>query len=79
MRGSSACDRSHQTVAFCLRRRATYEVGDGPVDLPDDERRIELCCEAVVEDVEEVALERVRRVEGFGEKALFIALYDGCD
>lgn len=66
-------------MAFCLRSRATYEVGGGPVDLPDDDRRIELCCEGVVEAVEEVAFERVRRVEGFGEKALFIVLYEGCD
>lgn len=43
------------------------------MDLPEEERRIELCAEGVVEEVEEVAFERVRRVEGFGMKALFIA------
>lgn len=28
IRGSSCCARSHQTVAFCLRMRATYELGE---------------------------------------------------
>lgn len=44
------------------------------MDLPEEDRRIELCAEGVVEEVEEVAFERVRRVVGLGEKALFIVL-----
>lgn len=35
VRPSSDCDLSHQTVAFCLRIRATYEVG---VLVPVEER-----------------------------------------
>lgn len=35
VRPSSDCDLSHQTVAFCLRMRATYEVG---VLVPVEER-----------------------------------------
>jgi len=34
-----ACDRSHQTVAFCFRIKATYEVGlFVATDLPDVDR-----------------------------------------
>lgn len=44
------------------------------MDLPEEDRRIELCAEGVVEEVEEVALERVRRAEGLGMKALFIVV-----
>ena len=58
--GSSVCERSHQTVAFCFLSKATYEVGGGPEDLPDEDLRIELWEELV----EEVALESVRRVCG---------------
>lgn len=43
MRGSSCWARSHQTVAFCLRSSATYELG-GPWLAPereDVERRMD--------------------------------------
>jgi hypothetical protein len=43
------CDRSHQTVAFCLRINATYEVGLlVAVERPDVERRGRLAADAVV-------------------------------
>lgn len=65
MRGSSYWARSHQTVAFCFRMRATYEEGELP-EREDEERRraplLERFGVPVVEEVEEVALERVRRV-----------------
>ena len=75
IRGSSCCARSHQTVAFCFRMRATYEVGEAEDVLREEvDRRGTLpafCPEFVgtrwrpvlvlVEEVE-VALERVRRV-----------------
>jgi hypothetical protein len=47
-------------VAFCFRSRATYEVGGGPEDLPEEDLRMELCEELV----DEVAFESVRRVCG---------------
>jgi transcriptional/translational regulatory protein YebC/TACO1 len=65
MRGSSAWLRSHHTVAFCFRRRATYEVA-APVERPEEERRMEVLClgaEELVDEVEVVAFERVRRVD----------------
>lgn len=46
-------------------------MGDGPVDLPDEDRRIEFWFDELVEDV---ALERVRRVCW-----LLIVSYRGCD
>ena len=72
-RGSSVCARSHQTVAFCFRISATYDVGC--VERPlEDLRRPPLAVLFVragtmpapllllVEVVEAVALESVRRV-----------------
>jgi hypothetical protein len=40
VRASTLCDRSHHTVAFCFRMRATYEVGLlVAVDRPEVDRR----------------------------------------
>lgn len=47
--GSMLCDRSHQTVAFCFRISATYDVGlFVAVERPEVERRGKLTAEAVV-------------------------------
>jgi hypothetical protein len=42
MRGSSYWARSHQTVAFCFRIMATYEVGELPERCDDERRRLPL-------------------------------------
>jgi hypothetical protein len=42
MRGSSYWARSHQTVAFCFRIMATYEVGELPERWDDERRRLPL-------------------------------------
>lgn len=47
-RGSSCWERSHQTVAFCLRMRATYEVGE-PLDPLEREEVDRRGMEALVE------------------------------
>jgi len=72
MRGSSDWARSHHTVAFCFRIKATYDVGDTEVvDREEVLRRgpLELLvgarCRPVfvaLEDVEEVAFDSVLRV-----------------
>src|SRR5690242_9694671 len=61
MRGSSYWARSHQTVAFCFRIRATYEVGDVPERVDDERRRASLLERfgvPVVELVDEVGVRR---------------------
>lgn len=62
MRGSSYWARSHQTVAFCFRIRATYEVGELPPERVDEERRrvplLERLGVPVVELVDDVGVRR---------------------
>jgi hypothetical protein len=62
MRGSSYWARSHQTVAFCFRIRATYEVGELPPERVDEERRrvslFERFGVPVVELVDDVGVRR---------------------
>jgi hypothetical protein len=62
MRGSSYWALSHQTVAFCFRIRATYEVGELPPERVDEERRraplFERFGVPVVELVDEVGVRR---------------------
>jgi hypothetical protein len=61
MRGSSYWARSHQTVAFCFRIIATYEVGELP-ERCDEERRsaplLERFGVPLVELVDEVGVRR---------------------
>ena len=72
-RGSSSCERSHQTVAFCLRINATYPPAELPPDLDDVDLRIDTETVALgrptvipplvaVVEVEVVAFDSVRRV-----------------
>jgi hypothetical protein len=61
IRGSSYWALSHQTVAFCFRMSATYEVGELP-ERTDEERRmlplLERLGVPVVELVDEVGVRR---------------------
>jgi hypothetical protein len=57
MRGSSYCARSHHTVAFCFRIRATYDVGEVPERADEERRRVPLGV-PVVELVDDVGVRR---------------------
>lgn len=61
MRGSSYWALSHQTVAFCFRIMATYEVGELPERADDERRRAPLLERLGVPEVELVDEVGVRR------------------
>ena len=65
MRGSSYWARSHQTVAFCLRIRATYDVGELPERTDEERPRVPLLERLGVPEVELVDEVGVRRREAW--------------